>query len=831
MAGGFGTRLRPVTCTIPKPMVPVVNKPLMEHIVERLREAGIKDILSILYFQADKIIDYFGDGSKFGVNMEYVTALADYGTAGSVKAAESFLNERFVIISGDVLTDFKIWEAINFHEKKGSLATIMLTRVENPLSFGIVITDENGKIVRFLEKPSWGQVFSDTINTGIYILEPDALDLIPPETEFDFSKNLFPKILEKKLPLYGYIAKGYWKDVGDLNEYRNVNMDVLFGKVKVNISEEKKNTIGYDLWVGENSVIDEETDISGGVLIGRNCQIKKGVVLKDCVIGDDSIVDEGATIKNSVFWNSCKIESGANVKKALIGKNVSIKKHAFVEEEAIISDDCIVGEGATIRAGIKMWPSKTVEDGAVLSSSLIWGEKWNRALFGAEGISGIANVEITPEFAAKVGASLGAMIGKGSVVATSRDSHKVSRMVNRALISGLLSVGVNVNDLRVTPECVARYQVSEGSRTAGIHTRKSPFSHNSVDIKFIDSNGMDMPNGKQKSIERLFFREDFPRANIEDTGRLTFPYRVIEYYQDALLNFIDVDTIKNAQFKFTLDYSYGPATNVFPNILSDFGCEVISLNTYLDEKKLTKSYEEFRNEFIQLSDISRSLKANLGIMFDVGAEKIYIVDDQGNMLPDDVSQSLMALLLLATSKKKSPKIAVPVSSSSNIEKIAAKFGGNVIRTKASPRGIMETALNKDIDLACDGMGGFIFPEFNRFFDSMVASAKLIEMLAKMKKNISSLCFEIPPSNVVFTQVPCPFELKGTIMRKLVENNNENEMELIDGVRIKRDGEWVLLLPDPDRSYFLIYAEADSKNRSHELLAEYKKRVTEWVEKA
>ncbi len=176
MAGGFGTRLRPITCNVPKPMVPLANMPMMEHIVNLLKKYDLKQIVSVLYFQPEVITKHFGDGSDFGIRMDYVMATADYGTAGSIKNSEEYLKgKRFIIISGDVLTDFDLSAAIRFHEERKAMATIVLTRVSNPLEYGVVITAADGKIERFLEKPSWGEVFSDTINTGIYILEPEIL--------------------------------------------------------------------------------------------------------------------------------------------------------------------------------------------------------------------------------------------------------------------------------------------------------------------------------------------------------------------------------------------------------------------------------------------------------------------------------------------------------------------------------------------------------------------------------------------------------------------------------------------------------------------------------
>ena len=209
MAGGFGTRIQPLTSSVPKPMIPVYNKPMMEYIIMSLRDAGIKDIAILLYFKPEIIKAHFGDGSKLGINIEYFTPDDDYGTAGAVKKAEKFLDERFIVVSGDLITDFSIPDIIKYHEDKKSKATITLTSVPDPLQFGVVITDSDGKIVRFLEKPGWGEVFSDTINTGIYVFEPEILNYIPENKNFDFSKDLFPSIMASGTSIYGYNAKGY----------------------------------------------------------------------------------------------------------------------------------------------------------------------------------------------------------------------------------------------------------------------------------------------------------------------------------------------------------------------------------------------------------------------------------------------------------------------------------------------------------------------------------------------------------------------------------------------------------------------------------------------
>ncbi|MDD4179628.1 MAG: nucleotidyltransferase family protein, partial [Candidatus Margulisbacteria bacterium] len=211
LAGGLGTRLHPLTVNLPKPMVPVVNRPMMEYVVDLLKKHKFKDITALLYHQPETIKNYFGDGAKFGVNLSYVEAKEDYGTAGAVKFAAQNFRSTFLVISADLITDFDLEAAVKYHKEKGALATLVLTRVTNPLPYGIVIQNKDGSVKHFLEKPSWSEIFSDTVNSGIYILEPEVFDFIPSGRSVDFSQDLLPALLAQGKPLYGYVADGMWK--------------------------------------------------------------------------------------------------------------------------------------------------------------------------------------------------------------------------------------------------------------------------------------------------------------------------------------------------------------------------------------------------------------------------------------------------------------------------------------------------------------------------------------------------------------------------------------------------------------------------------------------
>ena len=276
MAGGEGSRLRPLTVTRPKPMVPIVGRPVMEHILNLLKVHGIEDVVVTVQYMASAIEDYFGEGGQLGMRITYSREETPLGTAGSVKNAEEHLTEPFLVISGDALTDFNLTEIIKYHRDKRSLATLTLAHVSNPLEYGVIITDDSGHIRQFLEKPSWGEVFSDTINTGIYVLDPVIFSYFEKDTVFDFSQQLFPKMLAQGDAIYGYVADGYWCDVGNLAEYMKANADVLQGRVNIDITG---SDLGGGVWAEDGVEVAADAQVFGPVFLGHDCKVKSGVII------------------------------------------------------------------------------------------------------------------------------------------------------------------------------------------------------------------------------------------------------------------------------------------------------------------------------------------------------------------------------------------------------------------------------------------------------------------------------------------------------------------------------------------------------------------------
>ncbi|MGB8656795.1 MAG: mannose-1-phosphate guanyltransferase [Candidatus Zixiibacteriota bacterium] len=833
MAGGFGTRLRPLSCSLPKPMVSVANKPMMEHIVNLLKKHGLTDLVVLVYFQADTIRDYFGDGSRFGVKMEYVQAQDDYGTAGAVKNAQSLLADRFLVISADVLTDIDLKSACDFHQANDAKVTMILARMEDPLSYGVVITRDDGRISRFLEKPTWGEVFSDTVNTGIYILEPEVLEEIPPEQEFDFSKNLFPYMLSSSQRLFGYITPDYWRDVGNLEEYFQAHQDILEGRVSVEISGNLIHREHANLWVGKNVKVDEKVDFKGTVIIGNDVGIGSRSFVHNSVIGDNVRIEEDVNLDRSVVWRDSSVGKRSILTEAIVANNAKIEEEVIIFENAIISENCRIEKGAKVKANVRVWPGKEVEAGSILSSSLVWGERWNRELFTDSKVMGVGNLELTPEFAVKLGAAYGAMLGKNSTVVTSRDAGSSSRMINRALICGLLSAGVNVHDLRTLPIPVVRYELKFGKEQGGIHTRRSPLDPKQIDIVFFNVGGQDLPTSKTKSVERLFFREDFMRASPEEIGQLDFPQRVIESYREDFLKAIDSEQIRKARFKVVIDYSNGGACEIFPSIIGSLGCEVISLNAYLDPKKFSRSDEELTSSIDQLSSIVKSVNADIGFLFDPGAEKLVVIDEAGEFIHPDLLLLIVTSLFLGCTPAR--KIAVPVVASMGVEKIAGEYGVKVIRVRNDHLAMMDALSHSKVDFVGGTRGGFIFPAFQLGADAMFNVAKILELLsrngaplhASKKKSLAQFRKESDQFHMLRKTVPCSWGKKGQVMRELLKYTEDYKRELIDGVRVLESNAWVLVMPDRRKASFHILAEGAKKEEAERLLDEYARKVSDW----
>ncbi len=830
IAGGEGSRLRPLTVNRPKPMVPIANRPVMGHLIELLKRHNFSEIIATLQYRADDIQNYFGDGANFGIPIHYSVEPRPLGTAGSVKFADKFLDPRepFLIIAGDALTDLNLSEIVAFHNRVGAAVTITLHHVPNPLEYGVIIADSDGRIERFLEKPSWGQVISDTVNTGIYVISPDVMNEIEPGAVFDFSKDLFPRLLARGAPLYGYIANGYWCDVGDIAEYFRATGDLLSGKVNLGALA---RDIGGAVFVEDGVAIAPDAQLFGPIFLGRDVKIKGGVVIQGpSVIRPYTIVDNHARIDRSIIWRNSYIGEDAQIRGAIIGARSSVKRRATIFEGAVIGDDTMIGEGAVVHPNVKIWPSKQVDAGAQVKSSLIWGAQVKRTLFGRYGVTGLVNVDLTPEFAARLSAAFGATLPKGSVVTINRDPHRAARMIKRAMVSGLPSAGINVEDVEALPIPVARFYTAQSGAAGGVHVRLSPFDQRTVDIRFFDQDGLNLGKAKERSIENTFSREDFRRVAFDELGRIETVADVTERrYARKFLQSLNVDAIHAARFTIVVDYASAPTALILPKLLDELGCTVVALNERLDETKMSMPGEAFQQGLDQLAAITTTVGAQLGARLDVGGERIFVVDARGRKIANTTfAAAFLDLALRAPADGASPRaVAVMTNQPRVFEEIAARHHAQIVRTAIDAQALMSACASGAARIALSGAGEFSVAAFTPFMDGMFALAKLLEYLATQNANLSEVVDALPPYCFASKRVPCAWEAKGTVMRLLNENFREQIVEQVDGVKLRvAEREYVLIVPEPDEPTFALYAEADSDEAASALLERFVKVIEE-----
>jgi mannose-1-phosphate guanylyltransferase / phosphomannomutase len=819
MAGGEGTRLRPLTSNQPKPMIHLANRPMMEHIVQLLQRHGFDDIVVTVAFMANNIRSYFGDGSEFGVRMVYATEESPLGTAGSVRnAIDELSDERFLVISGDVLTDIDLSEIVRFHEERGALATIGLTAVENPLEFGIVITREDGSIERFLEKPGWGQVFSDTVNNGIFVLEPAIFDHIEPDRPVDFSGEVFPALLDEGKPLFGCVSEGYWEDVGTLAAYLQAHKDILDARVDVDVPGFR---LDGNVWLGEGAEVDPEARIEGPAIIGDHSRVEAGARLHPySVLGNNVMIRSEAQLERTVIHDGAYVGQGVRLLGTVIGRNGDLRAGARCDDGVVLGDECFVGEGAHIGANVKVYPFKTVEAGAVVNQSLVWESRGSRTLFGRDGVAGLANVDITPELATRVAMAYATTLKKGTTVTTSRDSSRSARMLKRAIMAGLNAGGVNVDDLEVATVPVTRFQVRSQRAQGGITVRLVAGDPQSVVIRFFDNLGTDISESAARKIERTFYREDFRRVFPGDIGDIGFPPRTIEYYTQSIVDTIDTQTIRGQGFKVVVDYAYGSSSFVMPNVLAKLGADVLAVNPYASTPGAV-SYDRDTHA-ANVANLVRSSGAHLGAIIDPDGEHITFVDDEGHVLTD--TEAVLAFVsLVGDTTEPGCRIAIPVAAPSQVETLAESLGLEVLWTKLSTSALMASALSDDIVMAASLDGGFIFPKFLPAYDATAAFATMLELLATTGTRLSKLVGSLPRTYVTHETVGTPSEHKGVVMRSLVETA-EGELLLVDGVKVLADDGWVLVLPDPEDPICHVWAEGASMSDARRRAQDYVGRI-------
>lgn len=823
MAGGFGTRIQPLTNAMPKPMLPVLNKPMMEHIIRNLKGVGITEFVVLLYFMPDVIRDYFKDGKKLGVTIHYVTPDDDYGTAGAVKLAEEYLkDDSFIIVSGDLVTDFDFKKIMAYHKEKAAKLSITLTPVENPLEFGVVIANSNGRIEKFLEKPSWGEVFSDTINTGIYIIEPEILEYIPKEENYDFAKDLFPTLMREGVPLWGCSITGYWRDVGNPYSYRDVHADILNEKVAFDLP---KNQVVYEdsLLHSRKDIDFEALDLKGKVVIGKGVRIGKNVKLDNVVIGDNVFIDDNCQISDSVIWEDVQIKKGSILNKAVICSHNRIGKKVKARHGVILAEKCEIDDLVTFENDVIVWPEKVIDEASIVSNNVIWGSKYKNTLFENGMVVGRTNLELSCEMATKLAESFGSVLPVGSSVYVSRDYHKSSRMLKRAFLGGLLSTGINVIDLQLLSPAVMRYNLATHEEVvAGVHFEQAMGDQINTQITFCTGEGLNIDTNSEKSMERIFFRESFRRVNYTEIGEIFESNHVYDVYLNEVIAHLDTLAIKHGEYRIALDLLFSTASVIFPDILNELEIDAVTLNAFLNDKRLTKLPNRVAKSKKELSDIVKGMGLDMGLLVYPGSQVLDVVCENGSVLERHITLLLYLDLLNGSDGQK--KVLLPAWAPDYMD---GRFENLTIeRTKL---GNLKASELVRYDFIGTTAGSYVFTEFSLHFDSLFASMKLIEMLSRQEKRIGKLSGSFDAFYYRETKAECPSNLKGKMMRKFLEDSVGKEASHVDGVKIWVDEKsWVLMIPDQNNDFLRLYVQASTKTAGEKILKEYTKKIEQWI---
>lgn len=800
MAGGEGSRLRPLTCDLPKPMVPVMNKPVMTYSIELLKKYGINTIGVTLQYLPHVIQDYYGDGSEYGVDLHYFIEETPLGTAGSVKNAQEILDETFIVISGDALANINLEKAIEFHRRNNSIATLVLKRVEVPLEYGVVVTDEKGVITRFLEKPNWGEVFSDTVNTGIYILEPEVLDYFELGQKFDFSQDLFPMLLKDRKPMYGYITDEYWCDIGDAESYLRAHYDMLDGKVGFPIEGKQWKE---NVWIGENTQIHPEAHIEGPCYIGDYNQIGKDAkILPYTVIGNYNCIAEGSSIKRSVLWNYNSLARNVEVRAAILCNKNELRNNARVFEGAVIGEGCQLNQNSIVRPSVKVWPEKSIEQGMIVQENIIWGTKYSKTLFGKDGIKGQFNIDITPNFMARLGAAFGAQLKEGKRLGVSCDYNHSSRMLKYSLISGALSTGLEVFDLGQLTTPILRYAVQALGLDGGVHIFSDQEDPRETYIHLLDERGANLSPSVERKIENIFARDDYQKQPPERIRRVNSINSIPMFYIRNLLNWIDREAISRRRFNIIVQSKDRLTNSVLYNIAEELNCSIEIVDALSEEMQDRGRYD-------------------IGIKMNNNGEIVELYNEKGNKLKKEMIIVLISLLCLKSGEGK--EIVVPYNAPRVIEEIAKEYRAKIIRAKTSKYAMMEEMFKIGCQNVEKGFNQFIL-----YFDGIASIVHLMNIMATEEKSFSALIEDIPKFYMSERAIPCPWRAKGRVMRTIIEDESraESKVELFEGIKINHDSGWALILPDPDEPICRVFSEGVSEEYAEELTDFYERKINE-----
>ncbi|MCL2368253.1 MAG: sugar phosphate nucleotidyltransferase, partial [Oscillospiraceae bacterium] len=530
MAGGEGTRLRPVSVDAPKPMVSLFDQPVLGHMLHLLKKNEITEACLTLRFMPQAITNYFGDGGAYGMRLSHQVEQTPLGTAGSVAACGDFIaGEDVLIVSGDAVCDFDLQQCIQFHREREADATIVLYAHPEPLEYGLVMTDETGRIERFIEKPPWSQVFTNRINTGIYILSPQVLKEIPSGGSYDFGKDLFPKLLEKGRRLYGVEAKGYWCDIGSPAAYLQSGMDALDERLSLDFGVERR---GQGIWA--HSPLPPGVTIHGPVYIGKNVVLETGATVGPyAIIGADSQIGSGAEVLRSMV-EGAHVDREVRLEGAIVGRGASLRRGCILQEGAVIGGGTILGEDTVVAPGVRIWPQKELPPASRVTENLVSGLPRSGLRFVDGGvIQGEAGIDLTPEACFAIGSAL----GRGGRVGIAYAGEAASRLAARAMACGVSAAGGLVLELDAAFEAVMGFCADLYSLERSVFVRQRD---GQIGLQIYGPRGLPVTREQERRVESVLSAGEVHRAGARQTGEIITATGSLEAYISAAASWGDL---------------------------------------------------------------------------------------------------------------------------------------------------------------------------------------------------------------------------------------------------------------------------------------------------
>ncbi|MDR1002506.1 MAG: NTP transferase domain-containing protein [Oscillospiraceae bacterium] len=509
MAGGEGVRLRPLTCSQPKPMSRLCGKPTIEYILDLLCRHGVENAEITLKYMPDEIISHFENGRYKNINLRFVIENTPMGTAGGVRNAVEDTEEDILIVSGDALTDFNLSEIIDSHRKSGAEATIVTSEVADPREFGLVVSDEKRFVSRFIEKPPYSQAVSREANTGIYIISPNVLKMIPKNEKYDFAGDLFPRMMSHSMPINVYKADGYWCDIGDIGTYISCQSDIMSDKVETELNRD---------------------NAKNGIMTGNNVRIAPDAVLSDCVIEDNCVIESGVKISGSVILKNSFISSGTHISGSLICENVKIGERCCILEQAVIGAGTVLGDEVTVKPSVRIWPEKNIYKKSIIRNNVKFGS-CDTVLLDDNGFEGDFGSEITPQFCVRLGQSLAGM-SKGRIVVAA-SSGAAEFCCKSAVIAGIMSAGGAALDLGNAILPLVAFAEDLCNSSIGVFIGKSE----KLSIGVYSKNGVPFSRKEERQLESLMLRAETPAVGGKEVSYPSKINGIFEIYQNSLISF------------------------------------------------------------------------------------------------------------------------------------------------------------------------------------------------------------------------------------------------------------------------------------------------------